>query len=77
MKRPTRNVGGLDRIARGVLGVWLLVTAAAAYLDDATERAAIAGIAGLGLLVNVATGFCGGNYLLGVDTTSGDACDVN
>lgn len=72
-----RNVGGLDRIARGVLGIWLLVVAAAAYWDDATERAAIAGIAGLGLLVNVVGGFCGGNYLLGVDTTAGDDCDAN
>lgn len=70
-----RNVGGYDRIVRGVLGIWLVVMAAAAYQDDKRERAAIAGIAGLGLLQNVWTGFCGGNYLLGVDTTR-DSCSV-
>ena len=69
-----RNVGGLDRIGRGVLGIWLVVMAAAAYQDDKRERAAIAGIAGIGLLQNVWMGFCGGNYLLGVDTT--DSCSV-
>jgi hypothetical protein len=68
-----RNVGGLDRIARGVVGIWLLVVAAAASRADARDRAAIAGIAGLGLLANAVTGFCGGNYLLGVDTTD-DCC---
>ena len=65
-----RNVGGLDRIVRGVLGIWLVVVAAAAYQDGKRERAAIAGIAGLGLLQNAATCFCGGNYLLGIDTTT-------
>ncbi len=67
-----RNVGGLDRIARGVLGIWLVVVAAAAYRDDNPERAAIAGIAGAGLLQNAVTCFCGGNYLLGIDTTTDD-----
>ncbi|WP_126661993.1 YgaP family membrane protein [Haloterrigena salifodinae] len=70
-----RNVGGLNRIGRGVLGIWLVVMAAAAYQDDKRERAAIAGIAGLGLLQNVWMGFCGGNYLLGVDTTE-DSCSA-
>ncbi|RQH01918.1 YgaP family membrane protein [Natrarchaeobius oligotrophus] len=68
-----RNVGGLDRIVRGVLGIWLLVVAFAAYHDDERERAAIAGVAGLGLLQNALTRFCGGNYLLGIDTTD-DSC---
>ncbi|WP_293032048.1 DUF2892 domain-containing protein [Natronococcus sp.] len=70
-----RNVGGLDRIVRGVLGIWLLVVAAAAYRDDARERAAIAGIAGLGLLQNAMTCFCGGNYLFGIDTTTDSGGD--
>lgn len=68
-----RNVGGFDRIARGVLSIWLLVVAAVAYRNGKREHAAIAGIAGLGLSFNVLFGFCGGNYLLGVDTTD-DAC---
>lgn len=70
-----RNVGGTDRIVRGTLGIWLVVVAAAAYQDGKRERAAIAGIAGLGLLQNAVTRFCGGNYLLGVDTTA-NSCSV-
>ena len=65
-----RNVGGRDRIVRGVLGIWLVAVAAAAYWDDQPERAAMAGIAGSGLLWNAVTCFCGGNYLLGIDTTT-------
>lgn len=37
------NVGGIDRIIRGVLGIWLVVVAAAAYLDGQRAKAAIAG----------------------------------
>ncbi|WP_049922195.1 YgaP family membrane protein [Halopiger djelfimassiliensis] len=70
-----RNAGGDDRIVRGVLGIWLVVTAGAAYRDGKRERGALAGIAGAGLLWNAVTGFCGGNYLLGVDTTT-DSCSV-
>ncbi|WP_306060162.1 YgaP family membrane protein [Natronococcus wangiae] len=51
----------------------MLAVAIAAYTGDERERAAIAGIAGLGLLQNALTGFCGGNYLLGIDTTT-DPC---
>ncbi|WP_394739138.1 YgaP family membrane protein [Natronococcus roseus] len=70
-----RNVGGLDRIARGMLGIWLVAVAAAAYRNERHERAAIAGIAGLGLLQNATTCFCGGNYLLGIDTTTDSSGD--
>ena len=70
-----RNVGGLDRIVRGVLGIWLVVVAAAAYRNEKHERAAIAGIAGLGLLQNAVTCFCGGNYLFGIDTTTDSGGD--
>ncbi|MDJ1432249.1 DUF2892 domain-containing protein [Halostagnicola sp. A-GB9-2] len=70
-----RNVGGTDRIVRSVLGIWLVVTGAAAYQDGKRERAAIAIIAGLGLCWNAMTQFCGGNYLLGVDTST-DSCLV-
>ena len=69
-----KNVGGLDRIVRGVLGSWLVAVAVAAFLDDRRVTAATAGIAGAGLLQNAATGFCGGNALLGIDTTSADSC---
>ena len=65
-----RNVGGLDRVIRGTLGIWLVVVAIAAYLDDRRTAAVVAGIAGAGLLQNAATRFCGCNALLGIDTTS-------
>ncbi|SDJ40963.1 YgaP family membrane protein [Natronorubrum texcoconense] len=73
-----RNVGGFDRVLRGVLGIWLVVIAVAAYSEDKRERAAIAAVAGLGLLQNALTGFCGGNLLFGLDTTAGedDACSL-
>ena len=65
-----RNVGGIDRVVRGALGIWLLVVAFAALRVRRRTTAAVAGIAGLGLLQNAATRFCGGNWLFGIDTTS-------
>lgn len=73
MDRP-RNVGGADRVLRGVLGVWLSVVAVAAYLDDRRVTALVSAVAGAGLLQNAATGFCGCNAALGIDTTA-DADD--
>lgn len=64
------NVGGFDRVLRGILGVWLVVVALAALRVGRRTTAAVAGIAGAGLLQNAATGFCGGNWLFGIDTTS-------
>lgn len=74
---PSKNVGGLDRIIRGVLDSWLVVVAVAAYLDDERVTAATAAVAGAGLLQNAATGFCGGNALFGVDTSSDGACSLD
>ena len=67
-----KNVGGLDRIVRSVLGTWLVAVGIAAFLDDRRVTAAAALIAGAGLLQNAATGFCGGNALLGIDTTASE-----
>lgn len=64
-----RNIGGIDRKLRGVLGIWLIVMAVAGAIDDQPEKAVVAGVAGLGLLINWATGFCGGNALSGIDTS--------
>ncbi|MDS0474236.1 DUF2892 domain-containing protein [Natrinema sp. 1APR25-10V2] len=69
-----RNVGGLDRIVRGVLGTWLLVVAGAAVLSGRRTTAVATAIAGSGLLVNAVTRFCGGNFLLGIDTTETSSC---
>lgn len=68
-----RNVGGYDRIVRGVLGIWLLVVAVAAFLDDHDVKAVTAAVAGAGLLVNWTTRFCGGNALFGIDTSTGES----
>ena len=70
-----RNVGGLDRIVRGVAGVWLVVVAIAALLDDRRTTAATAAIAGAGLLFNYRTQFCGCNAALGIDTTGSDVSE--
>lgn len=63
-----RNVGGIDRIVRGVLGTWLLAVAVSAVFDDQRGKAFAAGIASSGLLFNVVTGWCGANAVLGVDS---------
>lgn len=69
---PKKNVGGRDRIARGVLGSILLAVALVAYRRENASTAALAALASSGLLFNAVTQFCGCNAALGVDTTSGD-----
>ncbi|WP_222919211.1 DUF2892 domain-containing protein [Natrinema sp. SYSU A 869] len=69
-----RNVGGLDRIVRGVLGIWLFAVTVAALVADRRGTAVATAIAAAGLLFNATTRFCGGNYLLGIGTTEGASC---
>lgn len=69
-----RNVGGSDRIVRGVLGIWLLAVAIAAHFAERRVTAVTAAVAATGLLFNATTRFCGGNYLLGIDTTETASC---
>ncbi len=68
--RLERNMGRLDRIVRGVAGIWLLALAVSAVFDDRRTTAVTAAIAGGGLIGNAASGYCGGNSLLGIDTSS-------
>lgn len=68
-----RNIGELDRTIRGVLGIWLLATAIAALGDEQPTKAATLAIAGVGLVVNWYTRFCGGNALFGIDTSAGES----
>jgi hypothetical protein len=68
----SRNMSTADRVVRGVAGIWLLAMAVGALLDRRDVVAAVTGIAGLGLLSNSLTGHCGGNALLGIDTSSGE-----
>jgi len=65
-----KNVGGLDRIARVVVGAALVTAAAVAVFAERPGLAAVAALAGAGLLFNAATQFCGVNALLGIDTCS-------
>ncbi|WP_132058294.1 YgaP family membrane protein [Halorussus amylolyticus] len=65
-----RNVGGLDRIARGVGGAALLAVAVGAFVSGRRSIGLLAAVAGAGLLFNAATQFCGVNALLGIDTCS-------
>lgn len=65
-----QNVGGFDRIIRGVLGIWLVVVAVAALLDNRRVTAITTAIAGAGLLQNAVSGFCGCNALFRIDTTA-------
>lgn len=66
------NLDEVDRIGRGVAGIWLVAFAVSAARAGRRDAAATAGVAGLGLLQNAATGFCGGNRLFGIDTTGSD-----
>ncbi|UPV98889.1 DUF2892 domain-containing protein [Halorussus gelatinilyticus] len=70
-----QNVGGIDRIVRGVLGIWLVAVAISAFLDEKRVTAATAAIAGAGLLRNAQAQHCGGNALLGIDTTSDESAE--
>lgn len=65
-----KNVGGLDRIARGIVGVGLLVVAIGALLTDRRSTAVATALGGMALLFNFTTGRCGLNKLLGIDTCS-------
>jgi uncharacterized membrane protein len=65
-----RNVGGRDRLVRGVLGTTLVVAAVGAVLAGRQLVGVAAALVGAGLLFNAATQFCGVNALLGIDTCS-------
>lgn len=72
--RPDKNMDTFDRIMRGVAGIWLLAVAVSAARADRHVTAGTTLVAGLGLLINAAVGFCGGNLVLGIDTTADGAC---
>ncbi|MFC6837371.1 YgaP family membrane protein [Halomarina ordinaria] len=67
-----RNVGGVDRTARGVLGALLAVVALVALLRGQRRVAGLTVLASAGLLFNAVTCFCGLNAALGLDTTDGE-----
>jgi hypothetical protein len=71
MDVPT-NMDRFDRLLRGVAGIWLLAISVSAARSDRRFLTTTTAIAGVGLLLNAVSGFCGGNFLLDVDTTSND-----
>ena len=71
-----QNMSKGDRIIRGVVGIWLLAFSVGALLDNRRVIGVTAGIAGLGLVQNFVTGHCGGNALLGIDTSDGRSCSI-
>lgn len=64
------NVGGLDRIARAVVGIALVAAAVGAFFAARRGIGTVAALAGSALLFNAATQFCGVNALLGIDICS-------
>jgi hypothetical protein len=63
------NVGGRDRLARGIVAVLLTVVAVKALASGNRWRGLALGVAALGLGFNAVTCFCGLNRTLGIDTT--------
>ncbi len=66
---PKRNVGGRDRLVRGLLAGLFVVVAAGALTSGRRTVGAVAAAAAAGLGFNAVTCFCGLNEALGVDTT--------
>ena len=64
-----KNVGGRDRIVRGVLAAVLTVVAIATLRDGKKVTGLLAGFGALGFGFNAVTCFCGLNRALGIDTT--------
>lgn len=69
-----QNMSETDRIIRGVVGIWLVVIAVGALVDGRRTTAATTAIAGIGLLANAQSGFCGGNALFGIDASPEASC---
>ena len=67
--RPKRNVGGRDRLVRGLLAVVLAAVALRAVWRGQRTTGLLAGVGALGLAFNAVTCFCGLNAMLGIDTT--------
>lgn len=70
-----RNVDRFDRVFRGVVGIWLVAVAVTALRKRRGTAAAVSGVAGLGLLQNALSGFCGFNELFGLEVADGSESD--
>ncbi|WP_290818378.1 DUF2892 domain-containing protein [Halovivax sp.] len=73
---PEKNVGGLDRTFRAILGTLLVAVAVDAAIDGRRAVSVAVGLVGAGLLFNAATRYCGLNATLGIDTCSDGSGDA-
>jgi hypothetical protein len=64
-----QNVGGRDRLVRGLLAALLTVVAVQALRRGKRKTGLLAGVGSLGFGFNATTCFCGLNETLGLDTT--------
>ncbi|WP_311170694.1 YgaP family membrane protein [Halobellus ordinarius] len=64
-----QNVGGRDRLVRGLLAALLTVVAVQALRRGKRKTGLLAGVGALGFGFNATTCFCGLNETLGLDTT--------
>ena len=62
------NVGGMDRLVRGVFAALLSVVAVSALQERNYLRLLVAGAGAVGLGFTATTCFCGAYELLGIDT---------
>ena len=67
-----QNVGGVDRIGRAILAVFLAFAALAALRKGRRSVGVLAAIGAVGFGLNAVTCFCSLNRALGIDTTSDD-----
>lgn len=63
------NVGGRDRLVRGLLAVVLTIVAIRTLRSGKRKTGLLATVGALGFGFNATTCFCGTNRLLGIDTT--------
>jgi hypothetical protein len=64
-----KNVGGRDRLVRGVLAAVLTVIAIRTLKNGKRRTAVLAAVGALGFGFNATTCYCGTNEALGIDTT--------
>lgn len=64
-----KNVGGRDRLVRGLLAVVLTVVAVSRLKRGKRKAGVLAAVGALGFGFNATTCYCGTNEALGVDTT--------
>ena len=64
-----KNVGGRDRLARGLLAAVLTVVAIRTLKSGKRKRGLLAAVGAIGFGFNATTCYCGTNEALGIDTT--------